>query len=143
MLIFGKSALKQLLLPGTFYEWKDKDMDAEPEKATMILTHHGVFMKYTLQAGCGQIKMMKSVNYSYAQITEKLVPYVKEMGFTHVEFMPVMEHPFDGSWGYQGTGYFAPTSRFGSPQDFMAMVDAFHKAGIGVIIRLGALAFSL
>ncbi|NCI47062.1 1,4-alpha-glucan branching protein GlgB [Sediminibacterium soli] len=71
---------------------------------------------------------------SYTQLTERLVPYVKEMGFTHVEFMPVMEHPFDGSWGYQGTGYFAPTSRFGSPQEFAAMVDALHQAGIGVIL---------
>lgn len=71
---------------------------------------------------------------TYTQIREHLVPYVKEMGFTHVEFMPVMEHPFDGSWGYQGTGYFAPTSRFGDPQGFMELVDALHQAGVGVIL---------
>jgi len=71
---------------------------------------------------------------SYDEIKARLVPYVKEMGFTHVEFMPVMEHPFDGSWGYQGTGYFAPTSRFGDPQGFMSLVDVFHQEGIGVIL---------
>jgi 1,4-alpha-glucan branching enzyme len=79
-------------------------------------------------------KYDEEVYNSYQQITERLVPYVKEMGFTHVEFMPVMEHPFDGSWGYQGTGFFAPTSRFGAPEDFMAMVQAFHNAGIGVVL---------
>ena len=71
---------------------------------------------------------------SYTQLIDLLVPYVKEMGFTHVEFMPVMEHPFDGSWGYQGAGFFAPTSRFGNPQAFAALVDAFHQASIGVIL---------
>ena len=70
----------------------------------------------------------------YWQIAERLVPYVKEMGFTHVEFMPVMEHPFDGSWGYQCTGYFAPTSRFGPPEGLMHLIDALHQEGIGVIL---------
>jgi len=71
---------------------------------------------------------------SYKEMTTELVSYVKEMNFTHVEFMPVMEFPFDPSWGYQLVGYFAPTSRFGSPQEFMEMIDAFHKNDIGVIL---------
>ncbi len=71
---------------------------------------------------------------TYAELADRLVPYVKEMGFTHVELMPVAEHPFDGSWGYQITGYYAPTSRFGSPDDFRAFVDRCHEAGIGVIL---------
>lgn len=71
---------------------------------------------------------------NYDQIRERLVPYVKGMGFTHVEFLPVMEHPYDASWGYQGTGYYAPTSRYGDPQMFMELVNALHEAGIGVIL---------
>ncbi|GAB6036844.1 1,4-alpha-glucan branching protein GlgB [Fundidesulfovibrio butyratiphilus] len=71
---------------------------------------------------------------SYLELARDLPVYLTEMGFTHVEFLPVMEHPFYGSWGYQTVGYFAPSSRYGSPQDFMTLVDALHQAGIGVIL---------
>jgi 1,4-alpha-glucan branching enzyme len=72
--------------------------------------------------------------YSYAELAEHLVPYVKDMGYTHVELLPVTEHPLDESWGYQTTGYFAATTRYGEPDGLRALIDAFHRAGIGVIL---------
>ena len=71
---------------------------------------------------------------TYRELAGKLSDYVHDMGYTHVEFLPVNEHPFDGSWGYQTVGYYAPTSRFGTPQDFMFLVDTLHQRGIGVIL---------
>jgi 1,4-alpha-glucan branching enzyme len=71
---------------------------------------------------------------TYRELAESLIPYIKEMGFTHVEILPVAEHPLDASWGYQVIGYFSLTSRYGAPQDFMFFVDQCHQNGIGVIL---------
>ncbi|TWV98896.1 1,4-alpha-glucan branching protein GlgB [Chitinophaga pinensis] len=115
------------------YKWKDKRWMEQRHKHNSL---ESPFSVYEVHLGSWRRpdKSNHEVFYTYAEIAAMLVPYVKDMGFTHVELMPVMEHPFDGSWGYQGTGYYAPTSRYGSPQDFMAFVDAFHHAGIGVIL---------
>jgi 1,4-alpha-glucan branching enzyme len=117
----------------TYYNWQDTEWMKSRKQHNALNAPWSVYEVH-LASWMRPNKHDEETYNTYEQITARLVPYVKEMGFTHVEFMPVMEHPFDGSWGYQGTGYFAPTSRFGSPQEFKAMIDAFHQAGIGVIL---------
>jgi 1,4-alpha-glucan branching enzyme len=107
------------------YEWGDADWmtgrrDRHPHQQPMSV--------YEVHLGSWRPGL------SYVELADQLVEYVREMGFTHVEMMPVMEHPFGGSWGYQVTGYYAPTSRFGNPDDFRYLVDKLHRAGIGVIL---------
>ena len=117
----------------TNYNWNDKDWMKNRKKINSLSSPFSVYEVH-LASWMRPDKNDEESYNTYQQITERLVAYVKQMGFTHVEFMPVMEHPFDGSWGYQGTGFFAPTSRFGNPQAFAAMVDAFHQNNIGVIL---------
>jgi len=115
------------------YEWKDKNWMHSRIKNNALDAPYAVYEVH-LPSWKRPDKHNEESYFTYWQIAEQLVPYVKEMGFTHIELMPVMEFPFDGSWGYQGTGYFAPTSRFGHPEEFMAMIDYFHQEGIGVIL---------
>jgi 1,4-alpha-glucan branching enzyme len=117
----------------TAYQWKDQQWMEDRKIKNRIDQPYSVYEVH-LASWMRPDKHNPDRYNSYSQLIDLLVPYVKEMGFTHVEFMPVMEHPFDGSWGYQGAGFFAPTSRFGDPQAFAALVDAFHQAGIGVIL---------
>jgi 1,4-alpha-glucan branching enzyme len=113
------------------YKWKDtKWMKSRQD-------HNGLDKPYSVyEVHLGSWKRHAEDNrfLTYLEFAEELVNYVKETGFTHVEFMPIMEYPYDPSWGYQLVGYFAPTSRFGKPQDFMVLVDKLHQSGIGVIL---------
>lgn len=114
------------------YRWKDKAWMQERKKGVGKAKPYSV---YEIHAGSWRRKHEDgNRSLSYKELANELVSYLKETGFTHVEFLPIMEHPFFGSWGYQLTGYFAPTSRFGEPQEFMELVDALHDAGIGVIL---------
>jgi len=114
------------------YQWQDSDwMKSRKQKS---LTNAPVSI-YEVHLGSWRRKPEENNRFlSYRESADALAEYCKDMGFTHVELLPVMEYPFDPSWGYQTTGYFAPTSRFGSPQDFMYFVDTLHKAGIAVIL---------
>ena len=112
------------------FAWHDEAWQAAQKKADVI---NGPMNIYEMHAGSWKLKDEK-VPYNYSELADELIPYIREMGYTHVELLPVMEYPFDGSWGYQVTGYFAPTSRYGTPKDFMAFVDKMHEAGIGVIM---------
>lgn len=112
------------------YLWQDQDwtakrvLDPGQEKPMLI---------YEVHLGSWRRNADHSF-YSYRQLAEELTAYVQEMGFTHVELMPVMEHPYDGSWGYQVTGFYAATSRYGTPRELMYLIDRCHQAGIGVIL---------
>ncbi|HMU47287.1 MAG TPA: 1,4-alpha-glucan branching protein GlgB [Chitinophagaceae bacterium] len=116
-----------------YYEWKDEEWMKKRKEHNKLEAPWSVYEVH-LASWQRPDKNDEERYNTYDQIRENLVPYVKELGFTHVEFMPVMEHPFDGSWGYQCTGFFAATSRFGDPQGLMRLIDAFHQEGIGVIL---------
>ena len=112
------------------FAWHDAAWQEAQKKADVI---NGPMNIYEMHAGSWKTKG-ENIPYNYSELADQLIPYITEMGYTHVELLPVMEYPFDGSWGYQVTGYFAPTSRYGTPKDLMAFVDKLHAAGIGVIM---------
>ena len=113
------------------YSWKDKKWMKERKKHTALNAPYSV---YEVHLGSWKRNVAEDRFLSYIELADELVAYVKEMNFTHVEFMPIMEFPYDPSWGYQLTGYFAPTSRFGYPDEFKFLVDTFHDNGIGVLL---------
>ncbi|HEV7620988.1 MAG TPA: 1,4-alpha-glucan branching protein GlgB, partial [Flavisolibacter sp.] len=115
------------------YEWNDRAWMKERKKKNALDAPWSIYELH-LASWMRPDRNNEEVYNTWEQTTALLVPYIKEMGFTHVEFMPVMEHPFDGSWGYQCTGFFAPTSRFGKPEGLMYLIDQLHQNDIGVIL---------
>lgn len=113
------------------FKWEDKEFI---KKRKTFRKENAPISVYELYLGSFLAPKDDEEYANYREIADKLIPYVKEMGYTHVELMPVMEHPLDASWGYQVIGYYAPTARYGTPEDFMYFVNELHKAGIGVIL---------
>jgi len=114
------------------YRWSDEEWMAKRRQRCAFDAPMSV---YEIHLGSWmRVPEAGSRSLTYRELAEKLPDYLKRTGFTHVEFMPVMEHPFYGSWGYQVVGYFSPTSRYGAPQDFMALIERLHRNGIGVIL---------
>lgn len=113
------------------FKWEDKEFI---KKRKNFRKENAPISVYELYLGSFLAPKDEEEYANYREIADKLIPYVKEMGYTHVELMPVMEHPLDASWGYQVIGYYAPTARYGTPEDFMYFVNELHKAGIGVIL---------
>lgn len=113
------------------FKWEDKEFI---KKRKTFQKENAPISVYELYLGSFLAPKDDEEYANYREIADKLIPYVKEMGYTHVELMPVMEHPLDASWGYQVIGYYAPTARYGTPEDFMYFVNELHKAGIGVIL---------
>jgi 1,4-alpha-glucan branching enzyme len=120
-----------IVTPPDDYEWHDEHWMARRGGAHAPDSPMAI---YEVHLGSWRRHWDGNRYYSYDELAAELVPYVHDMGYTHVEFMPVNEYPFDGSWGYQPTGLYAPTSRFGTPDGLRRLVDAFHQAGIGVIL---------
>ena len=123
------------------YVWNDEEWmtareqsESKEKPLSIYEVHLGSWMQRPLKMGEDGTEVAGSQFLSYSELAEKLSAYVKEMGYTHIELMPVMEHPLDASWGYQVTGYYAPTSRFGTPDEFRGFVDRMHQEGIGVIL---------
>jgi 1,4-alpha-glucan branching enzyme len=113
------------------YEWKDSEWCKAQKKADKFNRPMNI---YEVHMGSWKREAETGRFLSYVELADSLVDYVKEMGYTHIEMLPIEEHPFDGSWGYQVTGYYAPTSRYGNPEEFMYFVDKCHQAGIGVLL---------
>jgi 1,4-alpha-glucan branching enzyme len=112
------------------YEWGDSGWMADQGRANSLEAPISVY-----EVHIGSWRRGEGGRFlTYRELADQLPAYARGLGFTHIEFLPVMEHPFYGSWGYQTTGYFAPTSRYGTPQDFMALIDACHREGLGVIL---------